>query len=851
MKLKVFLFILTYGLNLFAQSNRPLSESNKIIFGTKSSKISINKNVTYDVTFEKEKVLNNNHQFLMTVAGISTGPAATGNAFASKIIFFERRGKSLSMFENVEGKMVTNSITTKKFLAEFPIISEDEKYLTVDFSKGMSSIVIKDGMYSSDGGPSSENILLATSSFIDRVEQRDRYLFIDQFIQYQIPGTREFGDFNLKYTFSSYVKNPNFESKRSIGFSRLGYFESHPLYDLSAGPDDEASYTNILKFSLEKPIVYHISKNIPPEFKQAVVDGILYWNTVFGKEIVKVEELPQGVSVHEPGYNIVQWLDWDSAGFAYADIQSNPHTGEILQSHVYMTSSFAKGGIRSGAEYLKKLLTMIPQENTNTQPNVGLKGFKSARACHVELENFLGTDIAKIQKLIMEKGEESAKEIVLRFASDYVREVLAHEVGHTLGLRHNFAGSVGTNIPHTDYEKVSTLNFLTGLMPEGLYPSTSVMDYTQIFTAGMIGSIIRNKSFPLPYDKMAIEWGYNKDSKIADLNLPIFCTDSSNGDYQDCRVWDHMDNPIHFANFKWKEVPSVLSFSLFMDLTDALKRGGELNATLRGLRLSPEGNANWMVTRFMDLLTKASPDNKYLQILKKFPDLSSLNEAEYLEAVNKLQTGSFSTWGGLTSIVFDEILPDENLRIPVVKEASDLFFNYLDKMNLEEEKKLPIISFYKNYFSVLEKEFLLNFSRKGQGLVFEVRDEKWLEKLQNFGESTILSSSKKVLTTFGENPIIVPYFEYQRAGQDLRAELIKFVGNDFFPQSPSYGRNRDKLTNKLVNEFVKKSDSIVGETPKIDLPDPVYDWFVKEVNRFLPIMPRTLQYKYMQELTNL
>jgi len=851
MKLKVILFILSYCLGSFAYSSERLSETNKIIFGTISKKLSGNKTITYDVTFEKEKTLNG-QLFLLTAAGISTGPAPTGNAFASKIIYFERRGKSLSMFETIEGKVVTTSISTKKFLTEFPIISEDEKYLTVDFSKGMSSIVVKDGMYSSDGGPSTESLLLVTSAFIERVEQRNQYLFINQFIQFQVPGTKEFGDFNLKYTFSSYEKNPNFIPKRSVGLKKLGYFESHPMYDLQAGTDDEATYTNILKFSLEKPITYYISKNIPPEFKQAAIDGILYWNTVFGKEVVKVDDLPDGVSVHEPGYNIVQWLDWDTAGFAYADIQSNPITGEILQSHVYMTSSFAKGGLRTAKDYLKKLLTLLPQDKAHTDENLlGLKGFSSARTCHIDLESFLGTEIVKVEKLIQEKGEVAAKEVIDRFAADYVREVLAHEVGHTLGLRHNFAGSVGTNIPTKDYENVSNLNFLSGIMPQGLYPSSSVMDYTQIFTAAMVGSVIRSKEFPLPYDKMAIQWGYNNDVKVEDLNLPPYCTDSSQGEYIDCKVWDQFDNSILFSNFKWKEVPDVLSFTLFLDLEEALKKNKDIIPTLRGLKLSPEGNAQWMAGRLMTLLQRASSDGKYLQILNKYPDLSALNQNEYLEEVNNLRINSFNSLGGLTKVAFGDVLPNENLQVPVVKSASDNFFAYLEKMDLDQDKKAQITLFYKNYFSVLEKEFLLNFAKIGQGLSFEIKGENWLETLGSFSVKTILSESKKPLTNFEEKDIVVPFFEYQRTGADLRGELIKFVGTDFYPQTPSYGRNRDKLTNQIVAVFVAKSDAIIGEKPKNELPDPVYDWFVGEVNRFLPIMPKMLQMKYMQELTNL
>ena len=55
------------------------------------------------------------------------------------------------------------------------------------------------------------------------------------------------------------------------------------------------------------------------------MDGILYWNHAFGKDIVEAKKAPAGVTAPDADYNVIQWVPWDNAGFAYADDLMDPH----------------------------------------------------------------------------------------------------------------------------------------------------------------------------------------------------------------------------------------------------------------------------------------------------------------------------------------------------------------------------------------------------------------------------------------------------------------------------------------------------------------------------------------------
>ena len=102
--------------------------------------------------------------------------------------------------------------------------------------------------------------------------------------------------------------------------------------------------------------MYAISANTPDEYKEAIRSGVLYWNKAFGREVVSVIEAPAGVSAPSFYYNLIQWVDWKDAGYAYADAQMDPRTGEIIHAQIFLTSAFAFSGLSGARKLLKRLV---------------------------------------------------------------------------------------------------------------------------------------------------------------------------------------------------------------------------------------------------------------------------------------------------------------------------------------------------------------------------------------------------------------------------------------------------------------------------------------------------------------
>ena len=192
-----------------------------------------------------------------------------------------------------------------------------------------------------------------------------------------------------------------------------------------------------------KPIIYYVDSGAPEPIRSALIEGASWWAAAFEAaglpNAYQVMVLPEGVDPMDVRYNVIHWVHRSTRGWSYGESIVDPRTGEIL-----------KGNVRLGS-------LRIRQDYT------------------------IGTGLIPPDDTVLASTPDVAAEMALA----RIRQLSAHEVGHTLGLDHNMAAST--------YDRASVMD----------YPAPMVeirdgrLDLTNAYTRS-VGA----------YDKWAIRYGY-------------------------------------------------------------------------------------------------------------------------------------------------------------------------------------------------------------------------------------------------------------------------------------------------------------------------------------------------------
>ena len=237
----------------------------------------------------------------------------------------------------------------------------------------------------------------------------------------------------------------------------------------------------------KQPIVYWLDKNIPEKYRASVAQGVLEWNKAFEKAgfknalVVKQQEATDDFNNMDAKHTSIRWFTGADVGFAIGPSQADPRTGEILDADIGMSDVFTRGARRAVVEDLGRVR--------------GADGELCDHAEAAAQELHYALDLLEARGLELDTPEAEA------LAQAYLKDVIMHEVGHTLGLRHNFRAST-----MYDLKQIQDPNFtkINGV-------ATSVMDYTPFnispkgekqgeYVMSTIGA----------YDYWAIEFGYKQ-----------------------------------------------------------------------------------------------------------------------------------------------------------------------------------------------------------------------------------------------------------------------------------------------------------------------------------------------------
>jgi hypothetical protein len=267
----------------------------------------------------------------------------------------------------------------------------------------------------------------------------------------------------------------------------------------------------------------------------AIERGVESWNDVFGYPVFRAELAGPTESFADDRKNFII-VDPDvSRGYAYADWRTNPNTGEIRGASVY----FGGGFFQPFEDDPPPAMALQPKARTQRPALVWFENAASP----------LCMQWAPAWEMAANAGDQSSRTGAEKLER-YIQHVVAHEVGHTLGLRHNFKGS---------------------LVP----PTSSVMEYSVVEAA-----IAQPQ--PGSYDQQAIDFLYGRS---AVLPTDPFCTDEDTLVDPNCvRRDEPMPDPIRFqiARFsQWKGW--LLDGTIPPDFTSLIvsRLGSELLAYVR------------------------------------------------------------------------------------------------------------------------------------------------------------------------------------------------------------------------------------------------------------------------------
>lgn len=300
--------------------------------------------------------------------------------------------------------------------------------------------------------------------------------------------------------------------------SRVGYFTvDYQSFEQPTALDQAKQM--ILRWHLQKqdpsaevsepvePIVFWVDNAVPSEYREAVIAGIEVWNSAFEKigykNAVVAKQMPVDAEFDHADmrYNTVRWVSSPENAYAIALFRANPLTGQILNGSVTIDGNIVRAFateygnfVRPEAwqEKLKKDMAQICDD---------------PRKCKLMSHAKLNVSSGMLANSMMQ--------VISR--DDYIRQfitwVVSHEVGHMMGLRHNFVASTLLDLKELgDKSKVATES-----------TSSSVMDYVA-FNPSALNTGARFYGDKLGrYDLWAIEYGYkefpgkNEDEERFDL----------------------------------------------------------------------------------------------------------------------------------------------------------------------------------------------------------------------------------------------------------------------------------------------------------------------------------------------
>jgi hypothetical protein len=447
---------------------------------------------------------------------------------------------------------------------------------------------------------------------------------------------------------------------------RIGYFMTS-YRDLGKFSDEDVWVRYINRWRLEKadpklsmspprePIIFYLHHTVPVRYRRWVRDGILEWNKAFeaigidNAIEVRIQDARTGAHMEKDAedvrYNFILWLSND-IGTAIGPSRVDPMTGQILDADVILTDGWIRHFWYQANELLPQIATESMSEETlewlrdhpQWDPRVRLApaneqdeiirqiaaGTYDTLAADIEdhrhcsASKCLAMDMSMMSlhlatmdaSLLMGEEGDMLDGIPEAFIGPMLKILTTHEVGHTLGLRHNFKASSIYSFAEINSEENMDRPF-----------AGSVMDYNPV-NINMDDELVQGPFANLgigPYDMWAIEYGYGFGNpeevlkRVAEPELIYGSDEDTSGPDPLARAYDFTSEPLDYA----ENLMKLARHHRERILSDFVEDGDAWSKARRGygITLSTQTNAlsimtNWIGGAFVYRDKKGDPDGR-------------------------------------------------------------------------------------------------------------------------------------------------------------------------------------------------------------------------------------------------